>query len=389
MVALQDMLNFIRSISKTRLRQADVDNILRLLKKDLPWQRLVRLAETEGLAGLLYHHLNNLDRQSHLPETALQYLTANYNRTTRNTLAIVSKIAELAAKFKQARIPVIALQGLSIVKLYQHPGLRGMEDADLMVKPDHKEALKELLIEAGYRPVPTYPDFLSKDGFLIDIHTHLLNLDRIRNRRYVFPEDLSPMWDRAVSFFDQQEGLLRLEPHDNFVALCAHALKHSYSRLIWLVDLHESLILLTDKPDGWEKLFERARFWKQEKVVLYALILIERIINTNIPLQAKLELGLQNLTVIEKHLLDLKIKGFSCSELCEVLWLCNIQGPANKLRFIKETIFPRQEIMLQISHGSSSKVAVSDYAKRTVDTIGLLGKTFFQLISMGRIRGQR
>lgn len=388
MVARQNMMQLIRSISRVRLRQTDVDNILQLLKKDLPWERLVRTAEAEGVAGLLYHHLNNLDCLDLLPEAALHYLEAIYQRTTRNTLAIVSKIIGIAAMFSQARIPVMVLQGLSIVKLYKQPGLRPMADADLMVKPDQKEILKELLIETGYRPVPTYPDLLSKDRFLIDIHTHLLNLDRIRNRRYVFPEDLSAMWERAVPLFEGQDGILCLEPYDNFIALCAHALKHSYSRLIWLTDLHELLILLTDKPDGWERLVERARFWKQGKVVLYSLILIERIFNTNIPLQVKLELGIRQLNILEKHFLDLKIGGFSSSGLCEVLWLCNIQGPANKLRFIKETIFPREEIMLQIFPRFSNKVAISDYAKRTVNTFGLLGKNIFQALPIGRIGGQ-
>jgi hypothetical protein len=382
------MLKFVGSISRTNLRQTDLDDILQLLKKDLPWERLVRTAETEGVAGLLYHHLNNLDCLDLLPEAALHYLEATYQRTTRNTLTIVSKILEIAAMFRQARIPVIALQGLSVVLLYKHPGLRSMADADLMVKANHKARLIGLLIEAGYRPVPLYPDLLAKNGFLIDIHTHLLNLDRIRSRRYIFPEDLSPMWDNAVVLFKKQDGLLCLDPYDNFIALAAHALKHSYSRLIWLVDLHESLILLADKPDGWEKLVERARFWKQEKVVLYVLILIKSIFNTEIPSQVKLDLGIRQLNILEKYFLDLKIGGFSSNGLCEVLWLCNIQGPANKLRFIKETIFPREEIMLQISHRSSSRVAISDYARRTVDTIGLLGKNFLQAISIGRIGGQ-
>jgi hypothetical protein len=373
-VSRYDMLKFVGSISRTNLRQTDLDDILQLLKKDLPWEQLVRTAETEGVAGLLYHHLNNLGCLDLLPEAALHYLEAIYQRTTRNTLAIVSKIHQIAAVFRQARIPVIALQGLSVVLLYKHPGLRSMADADLMVKAHHKAAVRGLLIEAGYRPVPLYPDLLAKDGFLIDIHVHLLNLDRIRSRRYIFPEDLSPMWDNAVVLFKKQDGLLGLDPYDNYIALSAHALKHSYSRLIWLADLHESLLALTGKPIAWAELAERARFWKQEKVVLYSLILIERIFGLDVPLQVKLELGIEQLTILEKRLLNMKIRGLSSSELCLVLWLCNIKGAVNKLKFILETIFPRKEIMAQISDRISGRVTVADYAKRTAGAIRLLDK---------------
>jgi len=375
MVSQPDMAQFLRCVSRTHLRKTDVDCMLHFLQKDIHWEHLVMLAETEGVAGLLFHHLKNRGLIDLLSKSILRNLENTYHQTTQNTLAIVAKAVALSALLKQAQIPIVALQGLSVVRLYRDPGLRPMLDADLMVKPGDKERLKGLLWEAGYRtPYFMYSDRLSKDGLFLDIHTHILNLDRIQNRRYLFPEDLTPMWERAIPYFDQHDYLLVLDPYDNIIALAAHALKHSYSRLIWLADLHESLLSLADNPDAWEEMVERARFWKQERVVLYATILMERIFDLKVPVWVKSDLGIQRLNVFEKHLIRLKLRGLSSNELCIALWLCNINGIGNKLKFITETVFPRKEIMSQIFPRSSGKVKRFDYAKRIVNTIILLCK---------------
>ena len=186
------------------------------------------------------------------------------------------------------------------------------------------------------------------------------------------------MWERAVPFFEQQDGLLLPDPFDNVVALAAHALKHSYSRLIWLADLHECLLELTGNPGGWEEVVERARFWQQKKIVLYALILVKRIFGLQVPLSAKQELGIGRLNVIEKHLLRLKLRGFSSGELCHVLWLCNIRGAGNKLKFIKETVFPRDEIMAQIIQDKSWSGRRSGYFRRVAETISLVSSDLYR-----------
>jgi hypothetical protein len=375
MMSQQDMLRFLGSISRTELRQTDLDYILHFLTKDVPWEHLLMRTEADGVAGLLFHHLKHRGLISQLPKSGLRGLEYTCHRITQETLAVVAKAIALSDLLTQAQIPVIALQGLSVVKLYGDPGLRPMLDADLMVRPGDKESLKELLLKAGYRmPRPLYPDLLSKDGVLLDIHTHVLDLDRIENRRHLFPEDLTTMWERATRCFDQHDYLLILDLFDNIVALAAHALKHSYSRLIWLVDLHELLLRATNNSDGWERVVERARLWKQERILLYALMLVERIFDLKVPTWVKSNLGIERLKILEKYIIRLRLKGFISNEVCMVLWLHNIRGMGNRLKFVTETVFPRHEIMSQIVLRGSGKVKRLDHARRVVHTIKLLGK---------------
>ena len=380
MVTWPNIVKFIRSISRIHLRQVDRDYIRNFSLQDVNWEHLAVLAEMEGVAGFLYYHLRHSDLDVSLPESVTDRLENHYRQTAEHTFTTVSEIKNLSVKPAKVRIPVIALQGLSAINLYNDPGLRPLGDVDLMVDPSHKEMLKGLFLEAGYRPPITYPYLLHKNGMWIDIHTHILNLDRIQARRYLFPEDLASMWNKAVPFFDDSDGVLRLDPLDNFVALAAHALKHSYSRTIWLVDLHESLLKLTGSSDDWEDMVKRVKFWRQEKVVLYALILMQRIFDLQVPAWVEQKLGIHRLSALEKYLLRLKQKGFSSGLLCQVLWLATIKKTGDKLKFIWETAFPQTEIMAQIRQDHSWDNTRSSYAKRIAEIMILAGNEFYRAL---------
>jgi len=391
MARWNELIKFLRYVSRTHLREKDLKFILQFLQREIAWESLRALAEMEGVSGFLYHHLKTLGLIGELPQSFTVPIENTYRRTRQHILAIAAEAKALSARLEETRISVVALQGLSLLSVYGEPGLRDLGDADLLVKPDDKQRLRRLLWEAGYRmPAFTYPDLLYKDGVWVDIHTHILNLDRIQTRRHLFPEDLTPMWERAVPFLDQSDVLLVLDSYDNFIALAAHALKHSYSRLIWLSDLHESLLQWATKPNGWEEMVDRARLWRQEKVVLYALILMERIFELKVPFWVKSELGIHRLNILEKHLLRLKLRGLSSNELCIPLWLSNITGIGRKLRFMRETVFPSGEIMAQIFDHSSRATKRSIYAKRIGQAIIILGKNLRQALAFSfRAGGNR
>ncbi len=372
------MVRFIRCLSRIHLREADKGFITTFLKSESPWEHVVILAEWEGVAGLICHHLRH-SFPTLPPKSTLKQLEDITLENTRHALSIIAEAKTLSARLDRVGIPVVALQGLSLIRLYKDPRLRPLWDLDLMVRDCHKEGLKKVLLEAGYRvPISAYPDRLSNGRIWVDIHTHILNLERIQSREYLFPKDLTAMWQRAVPLFDEPGGLLTLGPFDNLVALAAHALKHGYSRLNWLVDLHESLLEWAVKPDGWEQLTERTRFWHQERIVLYALILVERIFEMRVPFRVKEDLSIHNLGILERHLIRLRLRGFSSPLLCNVLWLENIKGIGKKLRFIKETLLPRGEVMDQIRHDGAWGARGPGYAQRLVDAAIRVGKDLYR-----------
>ena len=384
-----DLIGFLWCVSKIQLREKDRELILQFSQGGAPWESVGALAEMNGVSGLLYHHLKTLGLISILPESFTRQIENSYRKTKESTLAIVAEAKALSRICEDAGISVVALQGLSLLSIYGDLGLRALSDVDLMVKQGYKESLKTLLLDSGYRaPLVAYPDLFFKDGIQLDIHTHVLNLDRIGARSYLFPEDLTRMWERAIPFSDQSDGLLLLDPYDNFIALAAHALKHSYSRLIWLADLHEFLIKWTKNNNGWKKVIERSRFWQQDKVVLYALIFMERIFGLRPPFWVKSELDIQQLSTFERHLIRLKVRGFSSNELCIGLWLFNLKGAGKKMEFIKETLFPKDEVMAQIFPSDSRRARISAYPKRIWQILSLVMANLHRAVTIS-LRSRR
>lgn len=369
-----DLIQFLRCISRTKLGDKEAEFIERFCQKEVPWDGLAALAQMEGVAGFLYLHLKALGLLKNLPDFLIDQIEAGYQKTVQHTLEIIHEMRGLSERIEKTEIRVVGLKGLSLLSVYRDPGIRFMSDVDLMVKQRHKEQFKSLLLECGYQCLLSeYPDALYNNSIKIDLHTHILNLDRIRSRRYIFPEDLAAMWEKAIPLFDHSDALFVLDPYDNFIALAAHALKHSYSRIIWLADLHELLLTLAPESRFWEKIIKCAQFWHQERFVLYALILLEAIFQLRVPVWVKKDLGIGRLNMLEKHLLRLKVRGFSSNELCIALWLCNIKGVRRKFDFIKETLFPRDEIMAQIVDKSSGDAKISVYVKRIGKALVMVG----------------
>jgi hypothetical protein len=376
MVKWHELIEFLRCVSKMRLSAEDKEFILRFSQREAPWQSIAALAEMEGVAGLVYYQLKDLCLLGRLPASFTRQIENSYRQARETTVTVIDEAKALSKRLEQRGIPVVALQGLSLLSIYKDPGLRPLSDVDLMIERNHKEALTALLREEGYHnPIVTHPDIFYRDGIKIDIHTHVLNLDRIQTRSYLFPEDLASMWERAVPIFDQTHGILVLDPIDNFIALAAHALKHCYSRLIWMVDLHELMLEWGSTINTWKEMVERARFWRQKRVVLYALVLMEKMFHQKIPLWVEGNLGSKTLNTLEKYLLRLKLEGFSSGELSTALWLFNISGVTKKLKFMRETIFPSKEIMPQLFPQSPWEKKRIIYAHRLARAVASLGKS--------------
>lgn len=373
------MDQFLYHIAKIQLTEDDKNYIQGYLAQDVSWSGIVKQADIEGISGLLYFQLKNHGFK--IPPEIEHILKDNYRRITLRTMTNISQLRQISKLAMENQIPVIVLQGLSLNNLYKDPGLRPFLDIDLMVKPCHYEALIRILHKDGFnRVLPQYPHYLYSGGCTIEVHTHPLEVERINSRRYIFPLDIDAMWENAVPFFDQSTHLFRLDPYDNLIALAAHTLKHSYSKLIWLTDIHELVLAISADEHHWDKIINRARFWYQERVVLYALILVEQVFGLNIPGWVKQKLGIKRLSSIEKFILRLRVNGFRSSIFCIILWLYSIKGLIPRFKFVMETVFPRGEVMHQIFPEESSKSKLIIILKRIKVGLHLISVTFQDLI---------
>jgi hypothetical protein len=249
---------------------------------------------------------------------------------------------------RRGRTPPDGPAGASLFDLYPEMGLRHLSDLDLLIDPRQSKAIGRVLTDLGYRtPDSVYPYLFEKGAVRIDLHMHPLNLDRIRRRRLLFPEAVGALWHRSARV-EEENGALRVpDPFDNIVLLCAHAMKHGYGLLIWLVDLRELLNRLRHRPDGWQTIRRRALEWRQTRSVGYGLRLALAL-NDEDGSTVMEEQGFPPLGRLENRLLEMKRCGWHSKLLG--LWLggLSLEHRVNTLPLIWESAFPNPAVMEQI-----------------------------------------
>lgn len=353
----------------------DPAHLMSLIRRFAPGDAHVSIAEaaeTQGVAGLLHGLLANSSADIPIAPGERRRLKAVGERITQHTLTSMATAMWLSKRLAQEEIHVMAIGGHSVLRLYDHSGMRPLGDLDLLIRPAEADRLKVILKAAGFSPAPSYPDLFSRPPCLIDIHTHPLNIDRVKSRHVLFPRCLDALWDRARSSFTPGKGLLLPDPADGFVLLCVHALKHSFARLIWLVDLHLQVCRWSRQRDAWETLIHRTRLWRQQRSVLYGLLLIRQLFHSPIPPHVLTELGESELSPIERWLLQMKGVGARFRYLYIPLWLNRKISIRSRLALLQETLCPRPPVMAQIHGIPIDGLSRSDYLRRTAHAASAL-----------------
>lgn len=381
---MNEILNI---MSKMRLAVGDVYRLNDFCRRDVDWEKFFQKAETHGVNGLVFFHLHRLGLLPRLPADVARSFENRYRRTVENNLCLLAEAMRLSARCHQDHLEIIVMQGLAVLSVYTDIGMRPMADMDLLIQPDDRPTFYRLLAECGYHPLPFYPDVFEKNGILIDCHTHPVNLERIAARRWLISEYTQRLRTGLTPFFSfDGNGFFCPEPFDLFVFLCLHAVKHGFSRRIWLVDLHEFVLRFClqtgankNEDTGWDRLMAASVKWGQRRPVLQSLLLIEKVFALPVPSRVKQKLGAVGLGHLEKRIIGWIAAGVVIPELGVVLQGLAVAGAGNKMRFFRESLFPRPEIMAQICGRDISQLRKRDYIKRGVQVLKWVRNLLFEI----------
>lgn len=168
---------------------AELTVMLRALAETISdWQYFYSLANSHGVASLVYNNLEKLGFLQYLPDdiTGSLYnsLMVNIARNVMNTRAT----ADVLRLLKNQRIKIVLLKGLALESMvYGNKGLRQMTDVDVLAsRLDCLRAREELinngfeslpLKSALYKPIIEYTGkhlpTLIRNGFAIELHHEL------------------------------------------------------------------------------------------------------------------------------------------------------------------------------------------------------------------------
>ena len=264
----------------------------------LNWEAVLAIAEVEGLAPALGFACDGGISET-MPGAVRERLRRRLADSTACHLVQLRELRRLLKGFRAAGVPVIPLKGPVLGEmLYPHPPLRPSSDLDLLIRPEARYAVDDLLQQFGCRRRPDAHSWAfdmafdratcydSPSGVRIDLHWALLS-----EPRYVWNEAQSlEVWDRAILVSVADEDVLGLCPEDLLLYLALHlAVHHSFAGLLWYWDLSLCIGRWATTMD-WQAVLARAGRWRVRAAFYFAMLQLGALLGARIPAAAMAEI---------------------------------------------------------------------------------------------------
>jgi hypothetical protein len=329
------------------LGNARDEEALECLGPALDWSRLLEMAGKEGMSGVLALQLQRLARTYRLKLPVEPFSQALHGTFASNG-RIFAELLSFRTVLQEQGMRAIILKGgaLTTTAYGGQLGLRPLSDLDLLVKESDLPIIRDALFERGFR-APSPSGMLFTNGpVMFDLHTDLINASRIRRRAMAFRFDPEAIWAKAVPLDPGDPSLLILSPAHQFLHLAVHGQKHSFSRLIWLVDL----ALISRRLD-WEELLLQARNTGTLRSVAYALLAMEKLLGVRIP--PAVWVTLPSLNRMERKFMEAVVSRKETEPAGELLVAFSIPSLPGKLGYLYEFTFPCRSVLGEVFPASA------------------------------------
>jgi hypothetical protein len=274
------------------------------------WDLLVRRAQAEGVAALLYWKLSQSGKIDLLPETLQKSLRAMYFSTRMNNGEIIKELETLTRLFDGAEIPVVALKGVCFaLTIYPDIGLRPMADLDLLVPASKLSEAVRITKSLGY--VDAVPEASRGLGGLLNHEVCLKKIEApfttlelhnslVADKSFIYAVPVDWFWSQTepmegISSEKMISNLRMLTPTAQVLYASAHAMLQHGGRntsLRWFYDLDRLIRFYADRVD-WDLLLSQARTFEWSSAVSAALSQTVACFDTPIPQRVPEELSKQ------------------------------------------------------------------------------------------------
>lgn len=266
------------------------DRIKVLYRNSMDWSYLIRIAHFHGLIPLLYKSLSAIHPED-IPEWVLEKLRQHFLINARRNILLTEELLRLLSLFKDEGISAIPYKGPTLAVLaYGDICLRQFGDLDILIQSQDFLRAKNILISLGYEPeIELSPSgekaFInSQRDFKFSNKPMMANLElqwRIAPVSFPFSVDLDSLRQRLYPVHIGDREIETFRPEDLILILCIHGLYHFWERLEWVCDLAQ--VVRTFNSVNWNGLFADGRRLGAERVLLFGLLLTERLFKGVLP----------------------------------------------------------------------------------------------------------
>jgi hypothetical protein len=255
------------------------------------WEAARWAIQVHGIAPLLDWTFESSPNRAALPERLQMYLAEQRRLSGQRVERLLGELAAILEAANRRGIAVAPLKGsLLATSYYAEPGLRPMNDLDLLVRPDDEARMLDLLAGLGYRKLArgwkhialARPDgagpIVSYDGEHPDNPRSLELHVRVAEQFWGIRYDLtSETWAGSApgTLLGAEAQVSR--PAALLHHLAVHASSDAIARRLRLLHLHDiALVAAQVGRAGWEQIARAAQARREERLVYPALLLASR-----------------------------------------------------------------------------------------------------------------
>lgn len=221
---------------------------------DIDWGKFLHLTVHHRVYSFIYPKVKAMDERL-IPNNVIGKLYQNYKKNTYQMLYLTGEMEQVSRLFLENNIRTIFLKGPVIAyDLYGNISCRTSSDLDILVPLCQLDKVDELLSRGGYRKDDYFSTVLNDWKWR---HHHITYFHAEKKIKLEIHWRLNPgpakepnfneLWDRKRKSNLTGFPVYLLGKEDLFFFLVSHGARHGWSRLRWLVDIHQ----LANKKINW------------------------------------------------------------------------------------------------------------------------------------------
>ena len=281
------------SCARAHIDPVRAEQIARLLAQDLNWERLLKLAQRNGLIPLLFFHLNQICAAD-VPREHYDFLWDYFQKNTAFNLLLTGELLRLLQALNESGVSAVAYKGpATAARLYGNISLRQFCDLDVLVRESDVWKATELLIASGFEPHFIIP-LKKQEAFIRLSYVRLFRREagrilvelhwRIAPRFFAVRFDTAALWPRLETIKIRGANVSVPGAEDLLLMLCVHGAKDCWEKLEWVTCVAE---LIHGKPElDWQLIWRQSRQMRCERMLRLGLLLAHDLLDAPLPVEA-------------------------------------------------------------------------------------------------------
>jgi hypothetical protein len=257
------------------------------LRDRLDWSRLFQLAQTHGVAPLVYRMLMSYGRGV-VPSVTMERFRRDAQSDSMINGLLADELITLLEAFAAKGIGVIPFQGPTLALLaYGDLGLRECMDLDFVVSQDSISQVRRLLWSHGYQLVgqsgshgdedqESFASFVKKNGmFRVNFQSAVVR------GLFTFNLDRQEFWQSLKPVRIGQRTIMTLGTEELLIVLCVRGSTRVWEDLKSICDVAE--LLRRRRAVDWSRVVFLSREWRCHRLLLMGLAITHTLFDAPLP----------------------------------------------------------------------------------------------------------